>query len=141
MTRAIRWMGDDTSDPDVWDLTHRYDRGRVTIVGSPTTLYFTMPDRTPIIVPRGWWICDDGGEPYVSSADPRSARAVLGADAGLREAGHAIRDVWLSARTNDDVPKGCYLVDSEPMLRAHEVMRRALASPGDDATAAKETER
>lgn len=47
---------------------------------------------------------------------------------GEREAIHAIRDVWLSARTNDDTPPGCYLVDSEPMLHAHGVMLRALSS-------------
>jgi hypothetical protein len=65
----IQWLGDDTQDRDVYEMRERYG-GRFVALGGPTTLYFNTPDGTSIIVPRGWWICDDEGEPYVASAAP-----------------------------------------------------------------------
>ena len=79
------------------------------------------------------WVADfvDGVPP--EDHYPRPAPANPGDDAG--DLVHAVRAVWLSARTNDDTPRGCYLVDSEPMLRAHAAMRAALAAPANRETA------
>lgn len=68
------------------------------------------------------------------------ARAALSAERAAREAaerdpaalkervGEACRRVWDSARTSDDTPSGCYLVDSGPMLDLHGLMLACRAS-------------
>lgn len=60
----------------------------------------------------------------------RAAREAAERDpAALKErVGEACRRVWDSARTSDDTPSGCYLVDSGPMLDLHGLMLACRAS-------------
>lgn len=69
-TKAIHWLGDCTDSGDLWELTNM--RPTVVMLGSPTTLYLRVQDGIDVLVPVGWWICDDGDGPYAASAKPRS---------------------------------------------------------------------